>query len=173
MPHTMASGGGFVSCVDSETGEPRSRSTNRPYTSTWESGYGYGIHAETANLCHERFLQLKDVHPSLAEEYRVLVLATADAYLAEEPGSEALVKPGAVGSVIRLLLSAWEMTGQDHYLDRAHHFARLGMSLFLGDGLPLPKATNKHGHYETITGGPEFMHALLRLGEIENTFSGK
>jgi hypothetical protein len=82
-----------------------------------------------------------------------------------------LVKPGAVGSVIQLMLQAWDMTGETCYLDRARHFARLGVSLFLADGLPLPKATNKHGHYETITGGSEFMHALLELGKIEQTLS--
>ena len=35
--------------------------------------------------------------------------------------------------------------------------------LFLTDGLPLPRATNQHDHYETITGGPDLMLALLKL----------
>ncbi|MFN2351448.1 MAG: hypothetical protein ABR497_05835 [Kiritimatiellia bacterium] len=80
----------------------------------------------------------------------------------------ALLKPGALAGVIEHLLNAYSMTSDRKYLDRADHFGTLGMALFLGDGLPLPKATNRHAHYEAITGGPDFMEALLRLHEVLN-----
>ena len=47
----------------------------------------------------------------------------------------------------------------------AEYFAGLGVELFLNDGSPLPKASNRHGHYESITGGPTFMSSLLRLSQ--------
>jgi hypothetical protein len=31
------------------------------------------------------------------------------------------------------------------------------------DGSPLPRASNQHKHYESITGGPSFMYRLLKL----------
>ena len=71
--------------------------------------------------------------------------------------------PGSFASVIQLLLRAHELTGDKKYADSADAFGRLGIALFLNDGLPLPQATNRHGHYETITGGPDFMRALLCL----------
>lgn len=165
LPHTIADGGGFVSCIDAETGKPRSRSSNKPYTSTWSSGYGYGTHANMANRCVARFRQLAADHRDLAARYRACVTAAADRYLASDPDRGDLLKPGTFAAVIRLLLATGEMTGKRKYVDRADHFGRFGVSLFLDDGLPLPKATNRHNHYETITGGPDFMRALLAIHE--------
>lgn len=163
MPHTINSGGGFVSCVDSSSGEPRSRSMNKPYTETWSTGYGHGIHANMANLCFARFRQIEKDHPEHAAKYRKLIIAAADLYLTATPDSEKLLVPGTIASVIQLMMYAHEMTGEKKYMERADYFGQLGIKLFLNDGLPLPKATNKHNHYETITGGPEFMNALLEL----------
>ncbi len=55
------------------------------------------------------------------------------------------------------------MTGEEKYLERANYFGQIGVDLFLNDGLPLPRATNQHSHYEAITGGPDFMYTLLHL----------
>lgn len=73
--------------------------------------------------------------------------------------------PGTISSVIDLLLNAHSMTGEGDYLDRAAHFGAIGVELFLGDGLALPKATVRHDQYEVKTGGADFMAALLRLHE--------
>lgn len=164
-PHTIAEGGGFVSTLDSRTGKSRSRARNKPYTTPWATGYGYGTHASAANLCHQRFAQLRESHPDLAKKYRAMILAAADTYLDSEPDRGDLLKPDAFAEVIDLLLNAAELTGDVKYRNRAVHFARFGIELFLDDGLPLPKASNQHVHYETITGGPEFMRALLRLSD--------
>ncbi|MHC4095803.1 MAG: hypothetical protein ACYSU3_07060 [Planctomycetota bacterium] len=63
------------------------------------------------------------------------------------------------------MLNSHSITGKEEYLDRANYFGHLGIKLFLDDGLPLPRATNQHDHYESITGGPFLMHTLLKLHE--------
>jgi len=165
MGHRINSGGGFVATIDVITGKPRSRSMNRPYTTTWTLNYGQGIHADKANRCFSRFEQIKKSHPVLAEKYKQLILSAAKVYLTATPKTDALVKPEAIASVITLMLNSYSLTGERIYLERADYFGQLGIRLFLYDSLPLPKATNQHDHYETITGGPDFMHALLELHE--------
>jgi hypothetical protein len=162
-PHEVTKGGGFAVTLDTRTGQPRDRSMNRPYTATWASGYGYGTHAGAANRCHERMQQLAATHPALAAQYRGLILAAAAQYLSAETNPGELQKPETFAVVIELLLTANRLTGEGKYLGRADYFGRLGVDLFLGDGRPLPKASNQHEHYETITGGPDFMWSLLEL----------
>lgn len=163
MPHQIASGGGFVATVDSMTGEPRTRDSNRPYTALWATGYGHAMHAGLANQCHARYKQLAASHPELAAKYRALVLAAVSQYLSATPAPDELQKPSALSNAVELMLHAHGMTREEKYLDRAGHFARVGIGLFLDEGSPLPKATNRHAHYEAITGGPHFMKSLLRL----------
>lgn len=165
MPHTINSGGGFVATIDSRTGEPRKRSMNTPYTATWSSGYGYKIHAQMANRCFTRFEQLENDYPELAEKYKQIILAAAKLYLTATPDNNDLLKPKSIANVITLLINSYNITGEKKYLERANYFGQLGINLFLDDGLPLPKATNNHDHYESITGGPLFMYALLNLYE--------
>lgn len=166
MPHQITSGGGFVATIDSNSGLPRSRSMNKPYTTVWSSGYGYGIHASMANKCYQRFIQLKDTRPNLAKKHQKLILAAAHPYLSAYPDSNDLLKPQAIAEVIVLMLNTYQLTDDKKYQDRADSFGRMGIDLFLNDGLPLPKATNQHDHYETITGGPALMQALLQLHEV-------
>ena len=125
--------------------------------------HGHGIHAEMANLCYARLRQLEGERPDLAAKYRALVLATADIYATARPDAKELLMPGALASAIELMLGAHALTGERKYADGADALGRLGVSLFLDDGRPLPKATNRHSHYEAITGGPDFMKALLDL----------
>ncbi len=165
VPHEINSGGGFVATIDVISGMPRSRSMNRPYTTTWTSNYGQGIHAGRARRCFNRFEQIEKSHPVLAEKYKQLILSAAKVYLTATPDTNALVKPETIASVITLMINSHSLTGEKRYLERADYFGQLGIKLFLDDGLPLPKATNQHDHYETITGGPQFMHALLKLHE--------
>ncbi len=165
IDHRITTNGGFAATVDSSTGQPRSRSMNRPYTEVWATGYGYGIHANIANKCFARLRQLKTGHAELATKYQPLILAAADQYLTATPDTSKVLKPGAFASVINLMLNAHQLTAKHVYLQRADFFAHQGVTLFLGDGLPLPRASNQHAHYETITGGPDFMLALLRLHE--------
>jgi len=162
-PHRILEGGGFAATIDAETGEPRSREMNKPYSSTWSTGYGYGIHAGPARKAYGRYTQLRDSHPAIAARYRPLIVAAADRYLDEEPDRDALLKPAAFASVIDLLLKVHAMTGEEDYLARADHFGRVAHALFFDDVSPLPKATDRHDHYENLTGGLRLLAVYLDL----------
>ena len=165
-PHEITEGGGFAVTLHAHTGVPRHRSMNKPYSATWSTGYGFGTHAGVANLLKERMGQLEVGHQDIAAAYQNLILQAADQYLDTEPDTTQPQNPDAFSDVMELMLSAHQLTGEDKYLQRARYFADMGISLFLDDGFPLPKATSQHVHYETITGGPEFMHALLQLAFV-------
>ena len=141
---------------------------NRPYTTTWTTNYGQGTHAGRANRCFSRFEQIEKSHTELAEKYKRLILSAANQYLTATPDTHDLLKPETVAHVITLMLNSHSITENIEYLDRANYFGQLDITLFLDDGLPLPRATNQHDHYECITGGPRFMRALLRLHEALN-----
>lgn len=163
-PHKLDSvGGGFAVTLDADTGIPRVRSMNKPYTSDWGSGYGYGPHSKIANICYARYLKLKPNHPDLSVRYKSLVLKTAKQYLTSIPDTMQLLKPDVFASVIELMLNSFDLTDDKKFLKRANYFGQLGIKLFIDDESALPKATNQHNHYETITGGPKFMNELLKI----------
>lgn len=66
------------------------------------------------------------------------------------------------------VLYAHEIAGDRAYLQRADHFARRAIGLFLDDDSPLPKASSKHSHYEAITRADTLMMAMLDLWAITN-----
>jgi hypothetical protein len=74
------------------------------------------------------------------------------------------VYPGAVARVIELLLTVHEETGDSRYLRRATEVAEEALPLFFGDS-PLPRASTRVDHYESITGGPGLALALFELNE--------
>jgi hypothetical protein len=162
-PHQITEGGGFAATLHSKTGEPRFRSMNNPYTAVWATAYGQSTHANMANACYTRYNQLINTYPEIAEKYRKSFLAAAEQYLSASPATEQLQKPDAFAHVIELMINAFHITGEERFVKRGEYFARIGVDLFLDDGIPLPKATNQHAHYETITGGPDFLYALLKL----------
>ncbi len=73
-----------------------------------------------------------------------------------------------LGDVIWLLLGAHQISGEGKYLDRADHFAEAALDAFLTDGCPLPRATDKHDHYEAITRADTLMISLLKLWAVHN-----
>lgn len=163
-PHKFDSiGGGFAVTLHAETGKPRTRSMNKPYSTEWGSGYGYGPHAGTANLCYQRYCKLNPEYPVLAAKYKAFMLMAANKYLESSPDTSQLLKPVVFSSVIELMLNSYEATGNTVYLARAKYFGQLGVEIFLPDGFPLPRATNKNNHYEAMTGGPAFMCELLKI----------
>ena len=95
--------------------------------------------------------------------YKKLVLNAANRYLDAEVDLAFPVYPGTLGDVIYLMLGAYEITGEKKYLDRADYFAQRAVGIFLNDGVPLPRASSKHAHYEAITRGDTLMMALLDL----------
>ncbi|NND33871.1 MAG: hypothetical protein HKN76_14875 [Saprospiraceae bacterium] len=163
-PHKLDSvGGGFAVTLHAETGLPRTRSMNKPYTSTWSAGYGYGTHAGVANICFDRYHRLKERHPDLSDQYKALTLRVGEMYLTTSPDTSILLKPSEFAEVIALMLHCYELSQADKYLIRAEYFAQAGIDLFIDDESPLPKATNQHNHYESITGGPSFMYQRFKL----------
>ncbi len=170
MPHTISEPkGGFATEVRTDNGEPyHKKRHDRAFSRTWTAGYGLSTHADIANRSYHRYLQLKDVQPELAQRYRTLIVAAAEHYLESDPRADKFLRPDAVAPAIELLLHTHDMTSEKRYLDRARHFADLGVQQFLDDASPLPKASNEHEHYEAITGGPRLMLLLLRLYQVEN-----
>ena len=163
-PHTLEiESGGFAVTLHADTGLPRSRSMNQPYTTSWGSGYGYGPHSRIANLCFDRHIKLISANPELSARYKELMIAASEKYLVSNPDTLQLLKPDVFASVIELMLNSYELTGDRRFIERADYFGQLGITQFLDKDSPLPKATNQHNHYETITGGPKFMNELLNL----------
>ncbi|MEI6137663.1 MAG: hypothetical protein WCP85_00280 [Mariniphaga sp.] len=162
-PHRIQGGGGFALTLDAKTCLPITRAMNRPYTSDWDSGYGYVSHAFLANKCFERYKQLEFIKPEYAGKYRILIIAAADQYLYSTPSLDKALKPGTFSDVINLLINSYELTHDARYIERARFFGNMGIDLFLDNCNPLPKATNRNTQYESITGGPDFMLALLKL----------
>jgi len=153
LAHDLKRGGkGFVGNANVDTLEPNPRGG---YTSGWG-------HAGTANVCYYRYGQVK------LGEYRKLVLGAAGLYLDGEPEIKSALHPGTLGSVIYLMLGAYELTGEKRYLERADHFAQRAVELFFDDSSALPKATSKHDHYEAVTGGDTLMMSLLKLWATKN-----
>ena len=58
--------------------------------------------------------------------------------------------------------SAWQFTKKPVYLEQARTFAQMAVDLFWQDN-PLPRASLKTGHYETITGCDSLALALLEV----------
>ncbi|WP_154855013.1 hypothetical protein [Cyclobacterium xiamenense] len=166
--HLISEGGGFTVTLHAKTGEPRHRSMNIPYTAIWATGYGYSTHADLGVLLFARYLQLKETHPQLADKYKTLIVAAAEQYLSASPDENELQKPEAFAKVVEHMINTYQLTGEAKYLRRAEYFAWLGIDLFLAGGNPLPMATNQHDHYEAITGGPDFIYALLHLYQQYN-----
>ncbi len=170
MPHTITEpDGGIATELVAETGKPHFKKRDqRAYSRTWTAGYGLATHADMANRCYRRYLQLKNEQSEVARKYRALILAAAEHYLGSEPRADRFLRPDAVAPAIELLLHTHEMTGEDKYLDRARDFADMGIEQFIDETSPLPKASNRHDHYEAVTGGPRLMLLLLRLHQVEN-----
>ena len=128
---------------------------------TWATSYGKPTDAPIALICKTRYDQTED------PGYRELVLAAADRYLLSLPEETDGLHPATPGEVIRLLLAAHDLTGNDRYVDRAKYFADWAIELFLDDNA-LPSATPKYKHYEIISGGDTLMLALLDLWARQN-----
>lgn len=168
-PHKLDSlEGGFAVTLHAKTGLPRTRAMNKPYTSTWSSGYGYGTHAEVANIIYGRFESLKNEHIVLANRYKGMILSVGEKYLSSAPDAAILLKPNEFAQVIELMLNCYQLSNEKEFLTRAEFFAKSGIDLFLTEASPLPRASNQHQHYESITGGPSFMFSLLKIHTMVN-----
>lgn len=144
--------------------------------SLWAKGYGRETDANTALFCIERFNQTGKT------EYLTLALDAADGYLTSNPleaigdtrnadeqqvtdGSIYHLYPGALADAIDLMLEAYLLTDDSTYLQRADFLGEQASNLFFDGASALPTASQRHDHYESITGGPDLMLSMQRLGE--------
>ncbi len=122
----------------------------------WQTGYGAGTLAGQAMFCLARHEQTEQ------PAYRDLLVAIADAYLRSRPEEDVDLWPMSLAHAISTEVAAWRLTGQPKYLDQATVFARWAVEWFWQDQ-PLPRASLRTGHYETITGADSLALALLEV----------
>ncbi|MBI5397628.1 MAG: hypothetical protein HZA91_20210 [Verrucomicrobia bacterium] len=162
-------GRGFIRTCFTDSGEVqvwRKEQKNSPggYTPPWESGYGLRISAEFGVKSYDRYQQLPD--GEVRQKYRRFILETADAYENHEPPEGVDLWPRDFGYVIYGQLAAFHISGDAKCLDRARHFADKAVALFFDGKSPLPRASVKSRHYESVTMGDVLLYALVRLDLI-------
>jgi len=128
---------------------------------TWQAGYSSGVTAGWAMFGLARYQQVQK------KEYKDLVIAVADAYVDALPDEDVDVWPMSFGHIISAQVAAYKFTSKPVYLEQACRFARMAVDNFWQDN-PLPKASFKTGHYETITGADSLALALLEVHAATN-----
>jgi hypothetical protein len=149
--HDPASGGGFI--VEAERATGVASAERSPL---WDAHYGGATTAMIGMMCVSRYENSGKIG------YRDLVRAAADAYLEAYPTEDADTWPMTFGHAISLELAAWRATAQRQYLDRARELGLVAVEYFFQDS-PLPRASMKTGHYETITGADTLALALVEV----------
>lgn len=172
IPHDPATSG-FVNRAVLSTGQPEAidpdvvdEERGSVFSNTWAAGYGVQTHASVALKLYERYQQVPN------DGYRQLILAAADRYLQEGDPPTDLTFPKIFADLIALDLAAYELTGDQKYLEHADTYAGMAVDLFFDDSSPLPKAryrsSNASEYYDTITGAPELSLQLLELWSVQN-----
>jgi hypothetical protein len=151
LPQDLARTRGFIAAARAATGEPAG-----DRTPLWDARYGGYTTAQIGLLCVSRYENTGRV------AYRELIHAAADAYLEALPAADADAWPGTFGQAISLELAAWRSTAKPAYLERARELATRAVEGFFGSS-PLPRASLKSAHYETITGADTLALALVEL----------
>jgi hypothetical protein len=128
---------------------------------TWEAGYAAGVAADWAMFALARFEQTGKT------DFRDIVVAVADAYLDALPTEDVDVWPMSFAHVISAQVAAYRFTRNPVYLEQACRFARMAVEMFWQDS-PLPRASLKTDHYETITGADSLALALLDVHAATN-----
>ncbi len=141
----------------------------------WFSAYGGagGFSGYLTRKMAVAYQTIRDEHPALAQQYKRLLIKDSEQYLKQAPdldkAKQINLKPSVYATLIELMLHMHEITGEKQYLERADFFAQQAVELFLGGvdgpGAALPRSSTQTDHYESITGGPELMWALLQLHE--------
>ena len=167
IPHELGEGGrGFVKSALASTLEPgdptaRGASKNGFFSRTWASGYGDQTDANFALQCLLRFEQTRD------ERFKNLALEAARRYLNSAPDPSQELFPEVFADAISLLTRAHKLTGEAAFLTRADELASQSVALFWRDS-PLPRASSRLEHYETITRADSLGLALLELWTLQN-----
>ena len=122
----------------------------------WRTGYAASTQASTAMFCLARHEQVGKT------AYRDVLLAIADRYVDALPEEDLDAWPMAFAHAISTHVAAHRFTQRPVYLEQAARLARTSVELFWQDS-PLPRASLKTGHYETITGADSLALALLEV----------
>jgi hypothetical protein len=149
--HEIPASGGFVIEADRATGVAASQHSSR-----WDAHYGGATTAMIGMMCVSRFENSGKIG------YRDLITAAADSYLESEPPEDADAWPMTFGHAISIELAAWRATAQRKYLERARQLGTIAIEVFFQDR-PIPRASMKTGHYETITGADTLALALVEV----------
>ena len=151
LPHDLKGKGGFVVGLDLATAKP-----DGSFSSLWDAKYGGFTTAAVAMMCVSRY------HNTGLVGYRDLIVAAADAYMDSVPGTGADAWPMTFGHAISLELAAFGATARKEYHDRAYRLGEIAIEKFFDDS-PLPRASLKTDHYESITGADTLALALAEL----------
>ena len=122
----------------------------------WKTGYGTGTLGSTAMIYLARYEQVKKA------EYRDALIAIADRYIDSAPEEDLDAWPLAFAHAISAQVAAYRFTERPIYLQEAQRLAALAVRLFWQDN-PLPRASLKTGHYESITGADSLALSLLEV----------
>lgn len=151
LPHDLKATGGFMTELNATTGQSRGH-----HTPLWNARYGGNTTAQIGMLCVSRYENTGKTG------FRELIHAAADAYLKSLPGEDEDAWPVTFGQAISLEVAAWRSTSNQVYLDRARALANFAVERFF-DKSPLPRASLKTDHYETVTGADTLALALVEL----------
>jgi hypothetical protein len=151
LPHDLQGKGGFAIAQG-----PSTEKADAPMTSLWQVGPDGQSTAQVAMMCVSRYENTGRVG------FRKLIQSAAEAYRDKLPPADVDAWPMTYGQAISLQLAAWRATSRQEYLDRARTLADAAVQTFWGDS-PLPRASSKSNHYESITGSDTLTLALVEL----------
>ncbi|MDP6722956.1 MAG: FG-GAP-like repeat-containing protein [Pirellulaceae bacterium] len=139
-------------------GSPDGTLTFKP---NWEAGYASGVSADWAMFGLARYEQVKK------KPLRDLVITVANAYVDALPDEDVDVWPMTFSHIISAQVAAYKLTNENVYLEEARRFAKMAVDHFFQDN-PLPRASFKTDHYETITGADSLALSLLEVHAATN-----
>jgi len=151
LPHDLKDKHGFALCLD-----PAAAGPDVAYTSLWDANRDRPTTAAVGMMCVSRYENTGRV------AYRRLLVAAADAYLDSLPGDQTDAWPLTFGQAISLELAAFRATAQEAYYARAFKLGEIAVQGFFA-GSPLPRASLKSDHYESLTGADTLALALAEL----------
>jgi hypothetical protein len=171
VPPTLAKRLRAFAANEDELILPDLRRQLRPETQTyippkWQAGYSAGTLASSAMFCLGRYEQTG------RKEYADLIVKFADAYVNSRPEEDVDAWPMSFGHAISTEVAAYRLTAKPIYLEQAQKFADMAVSFFWQDK-PLPRASLKTGHYETITGADSLALALLEVHAVTHGLTNR
>ena len=154
LPHDLKGRHGFA--VRRPSNAKSHAKSDAQVTPLWQVGQGGLTTAQVAMMCVSRYENTGNV------SYGKLIQSAADAYLDKLPSADVDAWPMTYGHAISLQLAAWRATSRQEYLDRARQLADAAVQTFWSDD-PLPRASSKSEHYESITGSDTLTLSLIEL----------